>query len=401
MKKLSFYERAEKLGHSAEGLKAGHKIASVISIPNIEELRKLLDDGSSDEDRAKREETLFGHIPLTSPETDTSDAGLLRRVHSYVYGNGALADSDREIIGQAFPLDVFAESAANVTYDVPTNLGTSQLMITLNYGTVTINDQACVSVYNSTLNYTMDTLVRNGTPPAGMGDFNILGVTGGTGPAGAAGATGGNGSTGKAGNCSSAGIAGDSGQNGTVGNTGGTGGVGVAGFDGLPSMPATITINQSIQNTNSIIVFTASGGGGTGGVGGQGGTGGIGGNGGNGATCGCTGSGAGNGVNGGVGGNGGTGGQGGNGVNASGNVIVNVPATYLNDINGISGPASPGVGGAGGTGGVGGAGGGGGSGGKHNGNGSGGSTGGNGTNGAKGVQGTQTGTPATIIPKPI
>jgi hypothetical protein len=401
MARLNFYERAAKFGHSADSLKEGNYVSSVISVSSMDELKALLDDGSTKEERAAAKKALMGSSDMESATIDNSNEALLKRVHAHVFADQPLAASDQESLSQAFPLKLMAISAPNVTYPKgETSLGTSQLLLTFNYGTVTMQDQSFVTVYNSTLNYTMDTLIRNGTPPPGRGDFNVLGVTGGTGGQGGQGNVGGNGSAGTPGNCSSAGIAGASGQNGGTGSAGQSGGTGNNGGNGLPSMPATITITNSVQ-ANSIIIFSASGAGGTGGKGGQGGAGGNGGGGGNGATCGCTGSGAGNGGNGGTGGQGGQGGPGGNAVNAAGNVKVVVPQRFSPLFNSAKGIAAPGPGGAGGPGGSGGAGGGAGSGGKHNGNGSGGSTGGAGNAGPTGASGTQSGLPADIIVTPF
>jgi hypothetical protein len=399
---MNFYERAAKLGHSVDALKAGHQISSVISVPNVDELKNLMDDGSSPEERAAKHSAMFAAAPAskTAP-TDAADPAVLNKVHEYVFGNGELSDADRKLIEPAFPVNVLAVSAANVTYNVPTTLGISQTLITLNYGTVTINDGACVNVYNSQLNYTMDTLIRNGKAPQGLGDFNILGVDG-TSPTAPTtpGSTGSAGGNGQDGSCSSAGIAGPSGTNGSTGGVGGVGITGGNGSNGLPSKPATITINQSIQSASPIVIYTRSGAGGNGAAGGPGGTGGVGGNGGNGASCGCTGSGAGNGATGGQGGTGGTGGNGGNAVNADPSGIIVVYTPDIRKVVGTSDIANPGKAGSGGNGGSGGAGGNGGSGGKHNSNGSGGAKGGPGNKGADGKDGTGTGNPAVIQIKP-
>lgn len=385
------------MGHSAEGLQKGHKIASVVTVPNIDELKALLDDGSAPEEKAEKEQHLFAGC---TQKTDAQST-LLRKVQSYVYGNGTLSFEDHQQLKDAFPMEVYTESAANITYSGNVSLGVSQLMVILNYGAVTMNDQAYVTVQNSGLSYTMDTFTRIGSAPAGYGDFNVLGLNGGAGAIGAQGGTGSPGGTGKNGNCSSAGIAGDSGTNGGGGDAGKPGGTGDTGEDGLPSMAATITINQALLSNSSFVVYTASGAGGVGGPGGNGGNGGNGGKGGDGATCGCTGSGAGSGGTGGQGGNGGQGGQGGNGVDADSNVLIYVPAAFVGNVHGLSGNAAPGAGGAGGNAGSGGSGGGAGSGGKHNGNGSGGSTGGPGTKGNSGTQGSITGKPAVISIRPI
>lgn len=400
MKKLTFLERAAKLGHSAEHLKAGATVSSVITIPHVDALRDFLDDGSSPEERAARELQIFGS-PAKSAEEAPGAEGILRRVHAYVFGNTPLCDHDRERLVQAFPMKVAAVSAPNQTYSGPTDLGTSLGLQVFNFGTLTMTNNAYVRIQNTPLQFTVDTYQRQGGgPPSGFGDFNIFGATGGAGATGPAGGTSTNGGTGSGGNCSSVGISGASGGPGGKGATGSTGTIGGAGNPGLASLYANITITTGITGTSNIVVLTRSGTGGVGGTGGAGATGGNGGKGGDGATCDCTGSSAGNGGNGGRGGNGGPGGPGGPGINAGGNVTVQVPSGFISSIIPMKLPAPGGAGGAGGGGGVGGNPGGGGSGGKHNGNGSAGATGGSGTAGATGTQNNQQGTPADILVQP-
>lgn len=401
MPKQTFFQRAEKLGHSVDRLKAGYAIRSHVTIPDVDALRDFLDDGSDSDARAVNETRLCGDDP-PPPQSDASQGAILRRVHAFVYGNTELSDQDRELVSQAFPMQLEAVSdPAPQTYSGRNVLATSGNPVVFNFSTVTFNDQAYVTIYNTPLTFTCDNIVRNGAPPTGFGDFNILGATGGTGTTGPVGSAGGAGGGGKDGNCSSAGIAGDSGQNGntgTVGNTGTSGGTGNA---GLASLPATITITNGFTGTSNLIVLTRSGTGGIGGQGGTGGQGGQGGKGGNGATCGCTGSGAGNGAPGGTGGAGGPGGMGGNATAAAGNIIVKVPAAQANSIIQLMYTAPPGAGGTGGAGGAGGAGGGAGSGGKHNSDGSGGPTGTSGAQGATGTQGTSAGAPGQISVQPL
>jgi hypothetical protein len=393
MSKLNFFERAAKFGHSADALKAGHDISSEISVPNLDELKKLLDDGSSAEEKSS-----FAGSLGAAPNDSDPQSGLLSRVNAHIFGNAPLSADDEAMVKQAFPLTVLTLSAENKTYPKGENcLGKSQLIINCNYGTVTMDDQSYVTVYNSTLNYTMDTLVRNGKPPAQWGDFNILGTTGTTGGVGDGGAKGGTGSTGKGGNCSSAGIAGSPGEDGKKGDDGKEGGVGNTGGTGLPSMAATIRINNEIKGTNSVIIYSCSGAGGQGGTGGTGGEGGKGGDGGDGATCGCTGSACGNGVNGGAGGTGGTGGRGGDGIDGQGKINIFVQKKFSSYIQKVYGDAKPGQGGTGGTGGTGGGPGYRGRNGKHNSGGSNGNSGGPGNKGNKGGAGNYTGKAAEII----
>lgn len=395
MSTQNFLERAATFGHSADALKAGHALTSEISVSSIDELKNLLNDGSTPDEQAARSESFLASAKASDADPDQA---LLNRINAHVFGNAPLSKDDATILKQAFPMKVTAVSAENISYPAgETKLGVSQLIVTYNYGTVTMADQAFLTCYNSTLSYTMDTLVRNGKPPANRGDFNILGITGGTGTVGNTGPNGGDGSNGSGGNCSSAGIAGAPGGPGNNGDAGKVGGVGNTGGNGLPSMPATIRINKEIKNTTSIIIYSCSGPGGVGGVGGTGGNGGKGGNGGNGATCGCTGSACGNGANGGAGGTGGQGGQGGNGVDGNGKINVYVPKNFSSYIQKVSGDAAPGTGGGGGAGGNGGGMGYRGSNGKHNDGGSNGNNGGPGNKGANGGNGTQTGKPSEIV----
>lgn len=394
MKKLDFFARSEKLGHSAAALKKGESITSKISVPSIERLKEIFDNGGTPEEKISRTQNLFGKAAKGNVNDD-----FLQRVNNYLFGDTPLNEGDTALLSQAFPMELTAVSADDYTFNGRNDLGTSQSPVILNYGTVTMNDQAYITIQNTPLQFTCDTLVRNGSAPSGYGDFNILGATGGVGNTGETGTTGGNGSGGKNGNCSSAGIAGDSGQNGSPGNKGGTGGTGFTGSQGLPSQMAEITITTAL-NAASLTILTRSGTGGQGGIGGKGGTGGNGGKGGNGATCGCTGSGAGNGNSGGQGGPGGQGGQGGNAVDAAANITVLVPSGDISKVFPQKLQAPAGSGGNGGPGGNGGSGGGKGSGGKHNGDGSTGAGGGKGATGGQGLQGTVAGQPATINVQP-
>jgi hypothetical protein len=398
MEKLNFYERAEKLGHSSESLKSGKSVKSTLTVPNITSLRELLSHGETSKERESNFDCLFGSI--TSLANNDSHEAFMMRVNGFLYGNTELSDDDHSRLSQAFPMDVYTASSETHDYAAGKNdLGTSQNLLLLNYSKVTIADKGYITIQNTPLRFTCDSLTRTGSAPTGYGDFNILGVTGGTPGQTDTGTTGGDGSDGNPGNCSSAGIAGASGQIGHVGKTGGTGGIGKQGGDGLPSLQAEIRISTSLDAA-SLTVWTRSGTGGIGGVGGTGGIGGNGGGGGNGASCGCTGSGAGNGESGGKGGQGGIGGLSGNGVNAAGNIKVLVPTAYMSIVFPNKLPTHPGIGGVGGVGGAGGAGGSKGSGGKHNGDGSDGSVGGKGSTGGNGAKGTQSGTPADISIQP-
>lgn len=402
MSRLNFFERAAKFGHSLEELRAGRAVNSVISVSTIEDLRTLLDDGCTPAERAERDQLLFGDMPIgpaLDGTIDNSDAAIMRRIHGFLYGNAELLPSDREIIKSSFPMPVEASSLENHTYEKPTTIGTSLPIVIKNYATVTINDGACVNIYNSELQFTMDTLIRKGSPPAGLGDFNIFGVNGATGGTGPTGTNQGKATNGGNGTCSSCGIASTAGGTGDPGKPGGTGQPGDRGKDGLPSKAASITITKDIQAA-SVIIYTMSGAGGQGGTGGVGGKGGDGGDGGQGATCSATGSAGGNGGAGASGGEGGPGGPGGNGVDKEDDILVYIPEQFIPIVHGVSNDALGGDGGEGGEGGAKGVGGNFGKGGPYNKNGTKGGDGDQGGKGPKGSPSTVKGKPAVIKIRP-
>lgn len=401
MKNSNFYKRAEKLGQSVEMLKSGIKISSEICLLNVDELKNILDDGSSSEKREAKEDALFGHISIEN-ESIVTDKAIMRRVNSFVYGNRELADSDRKIINGAFPITIKAVSAKNITYDVPEHLGTSLPLVIHNYKTVTMNDGGCAIVNNSQLEYNMDHLIRNGAPPSGYGDFNIFGVDGSKGQdVNGTGTNQPKGENGPHGNCSSCGIADSPGGPGVPGLGGGHGPGGNRGYNGLPSKAASFTINFDIQVASKVVFLSKTGSGGQGGKGGTGGKGGDGGDGGNGAHCSAEGSVGGNAGNGNNGGHGGTGGQGGDGIDADGGIVIWASQKFWNKIGQVSINAVPGKPGNRGTGGVKGIAGNYGIGGPYNSNGSKGTDGSPGGVGDKGKPGIKGGKSAIPEIKPL
>lgn len=396
----TFEERVIKLGLGDPTHWLCEEIDALIIVESVDDLKEMLDLGN---DQATREAQVKALFEGVAPGND-QDSAFLRRVHEFVFGGAQLSDEDRKAVDSAFPLEVSVVAAPDKKINSRWDLGKSTSPVVVNIGTLTIEQGGYITIENTVLTFNVDTIVRNGNTGSGnLGDFNILGVAGANGSTGPTPAAPGQAQSGNPGSCSSAGIAGPGGGNGSTGATGTVGGPGTKGGDGLPSMPATITINKGIQlgpNASQIIIRTQSGPGGAGGVGGTGAKGGKGGNGGNGVRCGCTGNSGGSGGQGGKGGDGGTGGAGGNGVDAIGNIIVNVPAQFANQIVPIPVPAQPGPGGAAGAGGSGGDGGSGGSGGKHNSGGSNGGSGGSGGPGQQGPGGTQVGKPAVINVQP-
>lgn len=320
----TFEARAARLGHDIAALQASQTITTEITVRNIDDFKSLVDDGQSAAAKQERANDLFGTLPEVA---GTTEADLQQRANHYIWGSTTLSQTDRDALASSYPIQLVATSAVDQVYNAPTTLGISQPPRIFNYATVTLNEGANISIYNTTLYYMMDTIVRNGNPPAGQYDINILGVNGLNGINGNAGFNG-----------PSVGPL----QNGIPG---GNGGMGSNGQPGLASMMAMITITQSIQNNNGspLAIYTASGTGGDGGNGGNGGDGGAPGEDSTGLQ-----------LQGGNGGNGGNGGEGGNAASAFQNVLVYVNPDYLNNVTGLrTDIAAAGRGGIGGKGGKG------------------------------------------------
>ncbi|WP_162915574.1 hypothetical protein [Paraflavitalea soli] len=399
--KLSFRERAERLGHSLELLDQGIPITSLITVKDVEQLKALTNVFADRENNPDLCNQLFGNVPLTSVQDDRSAAGTLRRVNEYIYGDAELHPSDRERIKSAFPMQIQATSADPYTPTAPVKINNPVTPQVFNYGTVTLNQGIYINFYNTVVTgFTMDTLIRNGTNGnPNIGDFNIFGATGSNGAVVTKGATGTNGGGGSGGTCTVSGSEpGDNGGPGGPGTPGATGSPGNPGGPGLASYSAVFTINTSVVSNSShpVLFFTRSGTGGSGSNGANGGVGGNGGNGGGGANCECTGTSGGNGGAGGPGGSGGRGGDAGNGVNSAGGIVLNVPTASANLVTTNGAIAPPGGFGQGGAPGAGGSGGTAGGGGKGHGGGTNGSKGATGSPGSPGSASQVSGTAATF-----
>lgn len=400
--KLNFWERAARLGHSIEDLKAGKAVTSEIIIENMEQFKTFVEMGMTPEEMKDLAQDLFGNIPPTDPKTDATESDIIRRVEGYLYGVAPLYPEDEERTEHIFPFTIGALSQETIVVDGPRDLGTGGTMAEVNAGTIEFRDGGYYVCHNKALTFHVDTLIRNGGGTGTFYDINILGATGATGDPGSQPSEGGGGTAGKKGTCKSPGIAGNNGETGSEGHTGVVGGQGGPGRDGSPSLGATITIKVEVTGTKlPLRIYTRSGAGGPGGPGGKGAMGGPGGKGGDGETCGCAGTNGGIGGRGGSGGTGGTGGAGGNGVNASANIVVIVPEGQMDRVLGFTADALPGKGGTGGPGGDGGRGADGGAGGKHHSAGGRGGTGGGGTGGNRGPDSTKPGNPARIIPRQV
>ncbi|HEX3466224.1 MAG TPA: hypothetical protein VHS78_19405 [Candidatus Elarobacter sp.] len=403
MSNPDFFARQARIEDAIAGLPRNPDTGAV-TVPNLDKLKAILIAGAIPGVREK----IFFSKPedLGDPNSDRSEADIVARVTAYLYDRAPLNHWDRDVAERMFPLDVFYESLEDKVINGNFVVDSSGAAV-YNWGTLTMNDQSWISVYNTTLTMTATSLIRNGSAPAGQYDFNILGKTGTTGNTGATVGAGGVGNQGSRGSCDGGGGIGE--ENGGPGGTGATGTAGGSGFPGAtgsPSLAASITFTTGWTGAANLTVTTRSGTGGAGGNGSPGGAGGTGGSGGDGVTCACEGTGGGNGGNGGRGGTGGAGGNGGNAVNANGTVSIFVPAALVAKITSQPSPVPGGSPGTPASGGPGGAGGGGGGGGKHHGGGGGGSQGATGPGGGQGTGGQGGGTqnpgnPATITVSPV
>lgn len=358
-------ERAQILGHSVEDIKAGKTVSSVVTVKSAEQLKSLTTMCQSTP-------------PAVAEAVSTPDEGkaessglqdkkaLQKKLDAYLFNGRPLTDDEKATINRVlFPLKVYTESAQNATYNTPTFLNqTPTSYLYYNYGTVTLNNNASVTVQSSQLCYAMDTLVKNSTPPSGTGDFNVVGIDGQPGTTGKQGNSGTAGGQGGCGGCYMHGTGGKCQPPGYPGQSDGTdGGPGGQGNPGTPNESANFYISGTIQTTAQNVIFqTSTGMGGTGGIGGTGGAGGAGGIGANGTEsrfgyC-CR---AGDGGPGGNGMTGGTGGNGGTTPSPNGDVTIYAQDQYIdsnfiqrNQVT-VQAPAGaaglPGPAGAGGSGG--------------------------------------------------
>ncbi|MBF0419010.1 MAG: hypothetical protein HQL78_02465 [Magnetococcales bacterium] len=391
----NFLDRAAKLGHDIEKLKAGMRVCSLLEIKTPEEYRDLFAGHFTNEQRIA-----YGNgMRSKAPEEifHSSDPQFFKQLFEYyVYGNGTLGHADQQMALKMFPMQIIAESDSDLTL---TSSVTYTSSIVLNYATLTFDGGSIISE-NAVLGLNVDTIAFGDDYDTVKYHIGVLGAVGDTGSTGATGTTtsgqaasGSNSKPKSPGICTGA----HSGGTGATGAAGGDGGEGGQGGNGYASDKATITVTTSFANPNNeeLVVYTQSGAGGQGGTGGAGGAGQQGGNGGNGCNSGAEGTNGGSGGAGGVGGYGGTGGNG--GVSVDGNdIYISVPSAYLDYVSYSSDTTAYGAPGSGGAGGAGGAGGSGGDGGHGCHNGADGATGDAGNSGANGNAGTTLGNPGTI-----
>ncbi|WP_052201811.1 hypothetical protein [Ensifer sp. ZNC0028] len=396
---LSFNERALKFGHSLEALKAGDEIQTTRQVHSIEELRDLLHDGSSPEMRQARARQYEKDHPKLMDEANGSMEALYLRAEAAVHADRPLSHDDALALKHVFPTTVRLLSALDKTISSEWTLGNESTPVSINVGTLTINQGGYINAYATSVTFVAQAVVNNASGGSSGANYTI-GIFGAPGAAGTAGTNqpqAQNGQNGSSSGTPSPGVCTGAKDPtaGTAGSNGAAGTDGQRGADGTPNLTANFTFNAMSQNP--IYLLTQSGAGGQGGAGGSGGAGGIGGIGGDGCQSGCEGTQSANGGNGGAGGNGGNGGPGGNGVDGHPiNVMLasGIASSMLQN-GGLVAPA--GTGGAAGNGGTGGTGGAGGSGsGKHRSAGTAGTAGSPGANGTVGTTGTYTGNPGTI-----
>jgi hypothetical protein len=383
-------------GTASDGTASDGTVQTRINLHNETQLKDLLDIGLSPEQRSQHAGALLDGITVPGGQPGVP---LLHRLIRHVIGNDELSDEDRAQLAPALPI------TAHVTTQAPAGGpvkgpggGTKQLPMQVGYvwdvstpdGSLKVIDLpngiellngGCIVARSTPLHFTCAFLTREGAPPAGYGDFNILGATGAPVPTPPTPPPAAQAAAGAPGQCSSAGIAGEGGGPGSPGLPQGTAGAaGLVGSNGIASAIATISIRGTLSfhaaPKQQLVVATQSGPGGQGGDGGQGGPGQQGGNGGNGATCDCTGN---------------------NGTAAAGNIAVLLPrGTSTSVVQAVATPAPPGQPGNPGPGGPGGAAGQPGAAGKHSTAGATAGPGPAGDPGAPGNAGTHTGAAAQV-----
>jgi len=195
-----FLALASRLGHDVEKLKAGESVESVVTVRDVDELRKLLHDGLSREARSEKGEDIRRRLgPLMSTSAQGAPNGLQRRVEAYVFADEPLSSEDRQLLGNVFPMPLVTVSypdktlAAGEVWD----LGTSGPTQVVNINTLTMESGSSIVVHNTVLSLFAQTLVRNGGGSPGA-NYDI-GIFGRTGPSGAVGSVGGTGGAGKGG----------------------------------------------------------------------------------------------------------------------------------------------------------------------------------------------------------
>ncbi len=222
-----------------------------ISLHNETQLKDLLDNGLSPQQRAQHAGALLDGITAPAGQPHVP---LLHALIRHVVGNDELSAADRAQLAPAFPITAHvltqqpaaAPMQVNDVWDVSTPDGTLKVIDLP--GGIELQDGGCIVARPTPLHFTCSSFTRTGSPPAGYsGDFNILGSTGAPAPAPpvppAPAAQAPNGAPGE---CSSAGIAGSGGQPGASGQPGAAGAAGLPGNNGIASAITTITITGKL-----------------------------------------------------------------------------------------------------------------------------------------------------------
>ena len=187
-KLISFEERAKKFGHDLSALKSGDVIRTTRYVQSIEELRDLLHDGASDQDRQKRIEDYQQSRSDLMDESNTTMEAVYFRAEAAVFSDKELNHDDQLALEHIFPVEVDLMSADDMTVDYDWVLGTEGQPFSVNLGTLTLEPGGSITAYATAVNFTAETFI-NKVNGAGTGDaanytIGIFGVDGAAGIAG-------------------------------------------------------------------------------------------------------------------------------------------------------------------------------------------------------------------------
>ena len=143
---------AKKLGHDVEKLsEQGGRISTQHTVNSLEELRELVQPGGGTAPRA-------GGAASGGGEPMTLDVA----VQAYLAGAGELSAGQMALVQSAMPVTVLATTYDNYTIPANTdwNLGTSTTPQVININTLTMEPGSSISIYNTSLTLTVQTLIR-------------------------------------------------------------------------------------------------------------------------------------------------------------------------------------------------------------------------------------------------
>ena len=210
-------------GTASDGTASDGTVQTRINLHNETQLKDLLDLGLTPEQRSQHADALLDGITVPAGQPGVP---LLHRLIRHVIGNDELSDEDRAQLAPALPITAHvvtqklaAEPAkgpgggtkqapmqVDSVWDVSTPDG-SLMVIDLPNG-IELLPGGCIVARSTPLHFTCTSLLREGTPRAGYGDFNILGATGAPVPTPPTPPPPAQAAAGAPGQCSSAGIAG-------------------------------------------------------------------------------------------------------------------------------------------------------------------------------------------------